>query len=141
MGKNVTAPPSWIRDGVRVLYESSPGRQYSGRINGEPFLLGGHTWCVNLCEMSKEYRDGQRSTVNAAACNCLTELANADVATPSQKIVEPQRWLIGTCAECADWDKNRWGSGLCRQGHFEFCDHSWSVAADFGCIHWREKDG
>lgn len=34
--------------------------------------MGGHTWVVRLREMESRYRNGERSSVPAAACDCLT---------------------------------------------------------------------
>ena len=60
---------AWIKDGALVVYESSPGRRFAGVVDGEPRLLGGHTWCVHLKDMDHEYG---RATVKAAACDRLT---------------------------------------------------------------------
>lgn len=67
--------PEWIRDGVRVWYQAWPDDSgagtFAGTIDGEPWLLGDHTWVVHLREMEPRYRDGARSTVKAAACQRL----------------------------------------------------------------------
>lgn len=69
-------PFDWIKDGVRVMYQVSPGPQYAyaGVVDGEPRLLGEHTWVVRLREMDPRYRDGARSTVPAAACCALSPI-------------------------------------------------------------------
>lgn len=65
---------AWIKDGVAVWYAVSPGLNYTfaGVVDGEPRLLGEHTWVVRLREMEPRYRDGARSTVPAAACFALS---------------------------------------------------------------------
>lgn len=68
----MSKPPEWIVPGNRVWYEASPGRFYAGTIDSEPRLLGGHTWVVHLRDMDPSYRDGERSTVASAACDCLS---------------------------------------------------------------------
>lgn len=67
-------PPAWIKDGARVWYQSSPGplHRYAGTVDGEPRVLGEHTWVVHLRDMDPKYRDGARSTVPAAACDALS---------------------------------------------------------------------
>jgi len=67
-------PPGWIRDGAAILYRASPapGWTFRGVVDGEPWLLGGHTWVVRLRAMETRYRNGERSTVPAAACDALT---------------------------------------------------------------------
>lgn len=65
------ATAAWIQDGVRVWYRPSPGVYYAGTVTGELFQLGEHTWCVKLRDMDPHYRNGKRSTVSAAACDCL----------------------------------------------------------------------
>lgn len=65
--------PDWIRDGVPVIYNSSPGpeHEYAGTVDGQPWLLGEHTWVVRLRDMESRYRNGERSTVSAAACSSI----------------------------------------------------------------------
>lgn len=65
--------PAWIIDGAHVWYQSSPGpeHRYAGVVDGTPRLLGGHTWVVRLRHMDPRYRNGDRTTVPAAACHCL----------------------------------------------------------------------
>ncbi len=67
-------PPEWIKDGVRVWYQTSLLRpeKYAGVVAGAPRLLNGTTWVVSLRGMDSRYREGKRSTVPAAACNALT---------------------------------------------------------------------
>jgi len=82
--------PAWIVDGAPVWYEASPhpGWTFAGVVDGEPRLLGGHTWVVPLREMEPRYRDGKRSTVPAAACGSLRprepEMADRDL--------KPDKW-------------------------------------------------
>lgn len=59
-GRRLMAIPArfkWVRDGAPAWYASvSGGTKYAGVICGEPWQLGGHTWVVNLREMSPEYQ-------------------------------------------------------------------------------------
>jgi hypothetical protein len=66
-------PADWIRDGALCWYQSSPGVDYrfAGVVDGRPRLLGGHTWVVKLRDMEFRYRNGERKTVPAAACDAL----------------------------------------------------------------------
>jgi hypothetical protein len=74
MARKPKKPPAWIRDGAAILYRASPapGWTFRGVVDGEPWLLSGHTWVVRLREMEKRYRNGARSTVSAAACDVLS---------------------------------------------------------------------
>jgi hypothetical protein len=65
--------PGWIQLGSTVAYYPNEGSKtfHVGIVDSRPRLLGGVTWVVTLRDMDPTYRDGQRRTVPAAACNCL----------------------------------------------------------------------
>jgi len=69
---------AWVRDGVPVWYQSSPGPEYryAGVVDGEPRQLGGGTWVVHLREMERRYRNGERSTVPAASLEAISLRTN-----------------------------------------------------------------
>jgi hypothetical protein len=69
------APPAWIKNGVRVIYQSAPGPDcaYQGTVNGEPWLLC-DTWVVNLRNMDLLC---DRRNVTAAACFALRPAVEA----------------------------------------------------------------
>lgn len=72
--------PKDLRDGMRVLYMPTLGHpdRFAGTVDGEPFELGGHTWCVHLKDMDPGYRNG-RGFVKAAA---VSHLFSAEAETP-----------------------------------------------------------
>lgn len=64
--------PRDLSDGMRVLYMPTLGsaERFAGTVDGEPFELGGHTWCVHLRDVEPGYRNG-RGFVKAAAISHL----------------------------------------------------------------------
>lgn len=68
--------PEWLRDGVRVWYRSYPGAQACmGTVDGDPWMLGGHTLVADLREMDHVYQDAhKRAHVNAAAVFALAPM-------------------------------------------------------------------
>lgn len=63
--------PTDLRDGMRVLYAPVKGlpEKYGATVDGEPFKLGGHTWCVHLKDVDPTYTWAGGRVASAAVAN------------------------------------------------------------------------
>lgn len=89
----VPAEFAWLKPGVPVLYESSPGRRFAAMVDSDPRPLGGGTWVVHLSGLGDDYRawtKRQRHTVPAAACHCLSPLPAPAPPEPSGGPIKPR---------------------------------------------------
>lgn len=67
---------AWIKSGSKVYYHPiiNENERFAGVVVGEPYLLGGHTWVVQLDHMEQSYTDWRKGAATKPGPVCLEAL-------------------------------------------------------------------
>jgi hypothetical protein len=80
--RHTAPPPKWMHHGATVWFFPTTGSPecYAGVVDGEPWLAGSGTWCVNLHRMEEGYRNGRGRVAGTPIVNVAPRVLEGEEA-------------------------------------------------------------